>query len=331
MSDVNVNAWSQHCVGLETKQSQWRPAPNTRKKAPMAPLLKNRARPFGLAAATTLATLISVTPFATAQEAITPETVIGTIAGEPITEAEIRYTLQDLESQLGQVPAEQKRFAAMMALIDIKLLADKAEADGVAEGADFERRLNFLRDRALHNSFFENQVVGAITDEEVRDRYDSEIAATPASNETRARHILVETEDEAKAIIVELTGGADFEELAKEKSTGPSGPAGGDLGYFGPGRMVPEFDAAANALDVGAFSQEPVKTQFGFHVIKVEDRRPVQPPPFEEVQAQIRSVVLREKYFNLMQGLRGATAVDITDPSLKQAYDQARQTQNQPQ
>lgn len=297
----------------------------------MASTIAKRARMISLAAATTWATLIAGTALTGAQDAISPDTVIGVVGGEEITEGDIRLTLQDLDSQLGDVPAAQKRFAAMMALIDIKLLADKADAEGVDDTEDFAKRLDFLRDRALHNSYFENQVIDGITDEEVRARYDTEVAATPPSNETRARHILVESEDEAKAIIEELAGGADFEELAQEKSTGPSGPAGGDLGYFGPGRMVPEFDAAANALDVGGVSDVPVKTQFGFHVIKVEDRRPVQPPAFEQVEGQIRSVVLREKYFNLMQDLRGAADVDITDESLKTAYDEARQTQNQEQ
>lgn len=297
----------------------------------MASTMAKRACMLGFAAATTWAALIAGTSLATAQDAIAPETVIGTVAGEEITEGDIRLTIQELESQLGDVPAPQKRFAAMMALIDIKLLADKADEEGVDDSDEFQRRLTFLRDRALHNSYFENQVIGAVTDEEVRARYDSEVAATPPTNETRARHILVETEEEAKAIIEELAGGADFEALAQEKSTGPSGPSGGDLGYFGPGRMVPEFDAAANALDVGGVSSEPVKTQFGYHVIKVEDRRPVQPPAFDQVEGQIRGIVLREKYFNLMQELRGAAAVDITDESLKSAYDEARQAQNQAQ
>lgn len=297
----------------------------------MASTMAKRARMISLAAATAWTALVAAAPPATAQDAIAPETVIGTVGGEAITEGDIRLTIQELDSQLGDVPAEQKRFAAMMALIDIKLLADKADSEGVDDTDAFERRLAFLRDRALHNIYFEDQVVGGVTDEEVRARYDTEIAATPPTNETRARHILVETEEEAKAIIEELAGGADFATLAQEKSTGPSGPSGGDLGYFGPGRMVPEFETAANALEVGGVSQEPVQTQFGFHVIKVEDRRPVQPPAFEQVANQIRGIVLREKYFNLMQDLRGASAVEITDETLKSAYDQARQAQNQAQ
>ena len=211
----------------------------------------------------------------------------------------------------------------MMALIDIKLLAKKAEEENFDEDEALKKRIAFLRERALHNAIFEQDVVNAVTEDEVRVRYDKELAATPAENELKASHILVETEEEAIAIIAQLEGGAEFAELAKDKSTGPSGPAGGDLGYFTKGRMVPEFETAVFALDVGSYTKEPVKTQFGYHIIRSDDLRPVQPPPFEQVKEQIRSVVLREKYFNLLQSLREGADVQIEDPAFKEAYDAA--------
>ncbi|NJO38685.1 MAG: hypothetical protein HC871_15110, partial [Rhizobiales bacterium] len=125
-----------------------------------------------------------------------------------------------------------------------------------------------------------------------------------AYEEVRARHILLASEDDAKAVIAELEGGADFSELAKEKSTGPSGPQGGDLGYFKKGQMVPEFGDAAFAMDVGSTSAAPVKTQFGFHVIKVEDKRKVE-PSFEETEPQIRQEVARAIVTALVEDLRG--------------------------
>lgn len=249
--------------------------------------------------------------------------IIGTIGGEPISTSDLDIVVGELGDQLGQVPQDQKRIAAMMAFIDIKLLAKKAEEEKFGENEAFKKRIAFLRERALHNAQFEKDVVNAVTEDEVRARYDKEVAATPAENELKASHILVETEEEAIAIIAELEGGADFAELAKEKSTGPSGPNGGDLGYFTKGRMVPEFEAAVFALDVGSFTKEPVKTQFGYHVIKSADLRPVQPPPFEQVEEQIRSVVLREKYFNLLQSLRGEADIQIEDPVFKEAYEAA--------
>lgn len=249
--------------------------------------------------------------------------IIGTIGGAPISISDLDVVVGELGDQLGQVPQDQKRIAAMMALIDIKLLAKKAQDEKFDEDEAFKRRIAFLRERALHNTIFEKDVVNAVTEDDVRARYDQEIAATPAENELKASHILVETEEEAIAIIAELEGGADFTELAKEKSTGPSGPNGGDLGYFTKGRMVPEFEAAVFALDVGSYTKEPVKTQFGYHVIKSDDLRPVQPPPFEQVEEQIRSVVLREQYFNLLQSLREDADVQIQDPAFKEAYEAA--------
>ena len=113
------------------------------------------------------------------------------------------------------------------------------------------------------------------------------------------------TKEEADAIIKELDGGADFQKLANEKTSDPSGKtSGGDLGYFGPGQMVPEFEKAAMALEVGAYTKEPVQTQFGWHVIKVEDKRAKQPPAFDDVKEQIRSVLLRDRYFELVKTLR---------------------------
>lgn len=263
---------------------------------------------------------------AQAQEAAAPapDAVVGTVNGDPITNRDIDFALGDLADQLGQVPPEQKRFAALMALIDIKLLADKGEAEGVADSDAFKQRVSFLRDRALHNEMFRTSVVETITDEEIRARYDKEVAATPPENELKASHILVETEEEAKSVIEKLKGGADFAELARELSKDPgSGASGGDLGYFTRGRMVPEFEQAAFGLQPGGYTETPVQTQFGWHVIRVDDVRPVQPPAFEQVAGQIRSILMRERYFEMLKGLREAGSVDVADPDLKAAYDAA--------
>ena len=281
-----------------------------------------RTRKFAVLSSLFLATicLVGAPAVSFAQD---EDKIIGTIGGTPISTSDLDVVVGELGDQLGQVPQEQKRIAAMMALIDIKLLAKKAEDENFSDDDAFKKRIEFLRERALHNAIFEKDVVNAVTDEQVRARYDKEIAATPAENELKASHILVETEEEAKAIIEALDGGADFAELAKEKSTGPSGPNGGDLGYFTKGRMVPEFETAVFALDVGSYTKEPVKTQFGFHVIMSDDLRPIQPPAFEQVEEQIRSVVLREQYFNLLQSLREKADIQIDDPVFQEAYKAA--------
>ncbi|MGN6537328.1 MAG: peptidylprolyl isomerase [Mesorhizobium sp.] len=261
---------------------------------------------------------------AAAAKPVDPNAVVATIGGKPITEADLAMAEGELSQQFAQLPAEQRRAAALSAAIEIKVMAAKAVADGLDKDADFQRRAAFLQERALHGGIVEKEVVDKITDDEVRARYDKEIAAQPAVNEVHARHILVKTKEEADAIIKELDGGAKFEELANKHTTDPSGKtSGGDLGWFGPGQMVPEFEKAAMALEPGSYTKEPVQTQFGWHVIKVEDKRPKQPPAFEQVKDQIRSAVLRDKYFALVKELRAAAKVEIPDEALKKAVDAA--------
>jgi peptidyl-prolyl cis-trans isomerase C len=256
---------------------------------------------------------------ATAQE----DKVIATVNGKTITEAELTLAESDLDPQFSRLPPEQRRAAALSAVIEIRLLSAQAEANGLDKQPDFERRMNFLRQRALHSALVEADVASKVTDDEIRARYDKEIAATPPANEVHARHILVKTKEEADAIIKQLDGGAKFEELANQHTTDPSGKtSGGDLGYFGPGQMVPEFEKAAFALEVGAYTKQPVQSQFGFHVIKAEDKRAQQPPAFDQVKEQFRSMVLREKYFALVKSLRDSAKVEVSDPALKTAVEQ---------
>jgi len=252
---------------------------------------------------------------------VDPAKVVATVNGTEITEADLTLAMSDLDQQFQQLAPEQRRAAALSALIEIKLAAAESTKAGIADSDDFKRRMAFLRERALHSAFVEQQIAGAITDEQVRARYDQEIANTPPTNEVKAAHILVPTEEEAKAIIAELDAGKDFAELAKEKSSDGAAQNGGDLGYFGPGRMVPEFEQAAFALDVGGYTKEPVKSQFGWHVIKVTDKRVQQPPAFEQVAQQIRSIMLRENYLAKVTEMRKAAKVDVADPELKKVLD----------
>src|SRR5690606_36060757 len=138
----------------------------------------------------------------------------------------------------------------------------------------------------------------------VRARYDKEIAALEPQEEIRARHILLKSREEAEAVIDKLEAGADFVELAKTESAGPSGPTGGDLGFFGKGQMVPEFENAAFALADGEFTRDPVQTQFGWHVIPREEHRTQPPPEFDAVKDQVRQIVMGEKYRALLADIR---------------------------
>ncbi len=254
--------------------------------------------------------------------------VIATVGGETITEADLTLALADLDQQFARLPAEQKRAAALSAVIEIKLLAADAKAKGLDQSDDFKRRMAFLQQRALHSEVIGKEVEAKITDAEIRKRYDTEIATTPPANEVHARHILVKTKEEAAAIVKQLDGGAKFEDIAKEKSSDAgSGTQGGDLGWFGAGQMVPEFEKAAFALEIGTYTKEPVQSQFGWHVIKLEDKRAQQPPAFDQVKEQLRSVLLRDKYFELVKSLRTAGKVEITDPELKKGVEAIEQTQ----
>ena len=253
------------------------------------------------------------------QEAATD--VIAKVGNTVITERELAFATADLGQQFAQVPEDQRRAAILNALIDIKVLASAAESKGLDQDETFKARMTFLRSRALHNSYYQDAALSKIDDTALQARYDKEIAALPKSEEVSARHILVKTEEEAKAVIEELNGGAEFEALAKAKSTGPSGPNGGDLGYFGKGQMVPEFEAAVFALEKGQYTKVPVQTQFGWHVIKKEDQRIAEPPGFDDVKEQIRQMLARERYLDLVKQSRSDTTIEVLDADLKKKLD----------
>ena len=246
------------------------------------------------------------------------DAVLANIDGQSITEADVAMTMRDLAQQFEKIPAEKQKAAALQALIEIRLMAAKGRAEGVDQTEDFKRQQQFLADRVLHQATIDSAIAGKITDEDIKARYDKEVAGRPAEEEVKARHILVKTEDEAKKLIAELDGGAKFEDLAAKHTTDPSGKdSGGDLGYFGAGMMVPEFEKAAMETAVGDYTKVPVQTQFGFHIIKVEDKRAKAAPPLEQVKDQVKSLLLRERYTAFLDELRAGAKVEILDPALK--------------
>ncbi|MCV3767375.1 peptidylprolyl isomerase [Rhizobium sp. TRM95796] len=280
----------------------------------------------GLLAATALTALLIVSNGAFAEDAANP--VIATVDGVDITKADLDLAESNIDPQLSQLPPEQKRLAALSSLIDAKLIAVKAKGEKLDETPEFKERVAFIVDRELHNAYFKKHVVDAVTDADVQTRYDAEIKAMPKQEEVRARHILVKTEDEAKAVIKALGEGKDFAELAKEKSTDPNKSDGGDLGYFRKGQMVPEFETAAFAMQKGEVSKAPIKTQFGWHVIKVEDKRIAPPPPLEQVKDQIRQIIMRDKYLELIKTSKDAAKIEVKDPALAKGYEEANKPAN---
>nr|WP_319387867.1 peptidylprolyl isomerase [uncultured Cohaesibacter sp.] len=264
-----------------------------------------------LAAATSLF-LIGGVYGAFAQDAAA-DSVIATVNGKEITAGEFDFIADQLGQQTQQMPAEQKKKTLTEMLVNMELVSQAALKQGLDKTDSFKEQVEFMKKRALQTEFFRKNVDEAITDADLQSVYDEQIGALPVRQEVKARHILVKTEDEANAIIKELDGGADFAELAKSKSTGPSGSQGGDLGYFGQGQMVPSFEAAAFALDKGKYTEKPVKTDFGWHVILVEDKRDAPKPTLDSVKDQLRAFVAQKKFQSLLDDLRKDAKIDIPE------------------
>lgn len=238
-----------------------------------------------------------------------PASVVLTIGDTEVTELDLTIAGQDFAEVLADIPENQKREKLVELMIDLHTFAQEAKAKNLDESETFARRIKLMEARALRNAFFEQEIMENVTDADVKSRFDVEMAKITPEVTVSARHILVADEDEAKKIIEELQGDADFETLAKERSTGPSGPNGGDLGQFSKGQMVPAFEAAAFALDAGTFTTEPVQTQFGWHIIQVYEKGSAPLPEFAQVEEQVRNLVISERFTEQLDILRGKYAV----------------------
>ena len=248
-----------------------------------------------------------------------PETVVATIGDQTITEADLAFAAEDLQQELQQVPPEERRAFLVTVLIDMKVMAKAAKAAGMADTDLFKRRLQYLEERSLRRDYFTQKVATSVTEESVKAAYDQLVKDFKPVEEVHARHILVATEEEAKAVKAELDGGKPFEVLAMEKTTDPSGKQnGGDLGFFSKGMMVPEFEAVAFTLEPGKIS-DPVKSQFGWHIIKVEEKRMSAPPPIEQLQQQLGQQVMFKAFDEAVAALKKDAKLDIPDAALAAA------------
>ena len=237
--------------------------------------------------------------------------VVATVNGEPIMESDIKAFYKNLPSQYQQVPLEQIRSQLIERLIEQAIVANAARKEGYHKRPDVQRRLATVTQSILNDVYIAEKIKAAVTDAKVKDQYQKSIALESKTDEVRARHILMKTKPEAMAIIADIKGGADFAAVAKAKSTGPSGRNGGELGYFGFKQMVPPFSKAAFALKPGEFTTEPVKTQFGWHIIKVEDRRVAGSQNFEQASQKIRQELSQQAYKDTLAGLRAKTRIDV--------------------
>ncbi len=250
--------------------------------------------------------------------------VVATINGAEITEQDLDFARSEIGEQIANIPVENRRRDLLLYLIENQLLAEASEKEKLDEGPGSEDLMKYYRRRALHDAYYQQKIRNTVTDEAAKKVYDKEVVKIKPQEEMRARHILVKSEEDALDIIELLGRGSDFAELAQEKSTGPSGAQGGDLGYFPKGQMVPEFDKALSKMKKGDIS-EPVKTNFGWHVIKLEDKRQSKAPAFEEVKDRLKSGMIREKATQVLLGLRETAKIDILDLDVKKAIEEARQ------
>lgn len=242
-----------------------------------------------------------------------PAKVIARVNGITITEGDLAVAAADPALQLPNVPEAQKRDMLTGYLIDLKLGAKAAEAAKVGDSADFARKLAYNRDKALLDQYLEQEAQKAVTPEAARKLYDETAKSVTPEEEVRARHILVESEDEAKKAASRVKGGEDFAKLAGELSKDPGSKTdGGDLGFFTKDRMVEPFAEAAFKLQPGQVS-DPVKSQFGWHVIKVEEKRTKPVPSFEEMKDQVNAYLERKAQQDLILGLRKDAKIERLD------------------
>lgn len=244
-------------------------------------------------------------------------TVVATVDGEKITRADLEALKQQMSAQypqLGQVPLDAVYKGLLDRAIDQRLMEKEARKAKMQNDAEVKAQLKDMESELIRRAWLGKTVEKRVTDDKVKAAYDQMIKAAPDEEEVRARHILVETEDKAKELIGKLNGGAKFDELAKTESKDPGAANGGDLGFFRKGDMVPEFSDAAFGMKPGDLSKTPVKTQFGWHILKVEERRKVQPPKFEEVAPQLRGEVAQTEAAAVIKDLRDKAKVETFNP-----------------
>jgi len=264
------------------------------------------------AAGTIFLTALFLTSVVSLSAPAQTDPVLARVNGIDIHQSDLTLAEEDIGGNIPAQTPEAKRDYLINYVADMILVAKAAEAKNVADSGDFKQRLAFARNKVLMEMLLQSVAKSAVTDEAMHKVYDEASKQMSEEQEVHARHILVETEDEAKAISAELKKGTDFAQLAKQKSKDPGAAEGGDLGYFTKDQMVPEFAEVAFRLDNGQIS-EPVKTQFGWHIIKVEDKRKRQIPEFDKVRDQIETFVQRKAQVELVSKLRADGKVERLD------------------
>ncbi len=260
----------------------------------------HRLKTAGLAVALCLSL-----PFAAAAD----DPVVATVNGMEIPRSDVIEAQRRLPEGLQDLPLETVFGMLVNSLVDSRLASAAAREQGLAEDQEFKSLMARIEEQILERMLLSRYIGERVTEEALRERHRTLIEETAAKVEVRARHILVDSEAKAREVIAELATGADFAELAKIRSSGPSSVDGGDLGYFARDDLDPAFTEAAFALDAGTITENPVQTQFGWHVIKTEDRRAAAAPSFEEARPRLEGELSQQIGAEYLRELREAATV----------------------
>ena len=262
-----------------------------------------------------VAASLALVPFPAAAD----DPVIARVNGVDIKQSDLDFAATDVGPRLDNYTPQDRKMVLLQYVIENELMAGAGQTDKLDKTDSFPGRAAYHQRRALRDAFFDAKIGDAVTDADAKKIFDDKIGQLKPEQEVRARHILVETEAEAKEIAERVKKGEDFAALAKEKSK-DSGAEGGDLGFFSRGQMLKPFEDAAFALDVGALS-DPVQTQFGWHVIKLEEKRDRPLPSFDQVKIAIRSQLVQQKAQEVVSGLRDSAKIEVVDPELKKSME----------
>jgi peptidyl-prolyl cis-trans isomerase C len=248
-------------------------------------------------------------PAATAPAA---DPVVARVNGTEIRRSDIVELMRSLPAQAQQQPLEKLYPAVLDQMVRTLLVSQAAHKQKLQDDPEVKKRMALISDQVMADAYVQHLLQKDITDQKLQARYDKYVKDAPPREEINARHILLANEADAKAVIADLNKGADFAKLASEKTTDPAGKSsGGDLGYFTKDEMVPEFADVAFKLKKGEFTQTPVKTQFGWHVIKLEDRRTAKPPTFEQMKPQLANEMSREIVAERVKELSSSAKIEV--------------------
>jgi peptidyl-prolyl cis-trans isomerase C len=281
-------------------------------------------RSFGLPLATLLAALggaalAQSTPPATpapaaAGQAAKPDPVVARVNGAEIHASDVREAISGLPDEYRNMPPNMLFPMMLDQMVDRKALVLLAQKQGLDKDPQVARQITKAEEQALQNALLSRTVGPTVGEEQVKERYQATLATKPGEEEVRARHILVASEDEANKLTAQLKSGGDFAALAKQHSTDPGAAQGGELGWFKKSDMVGEFATAAFALQPGQITDKPVHTQFGWHIIQVEERRQAPPPSFEQAHDQLRQAMIQEGVRKVVAEAKQGLAIEKFNP-----------------